>query len=116
MHLVHLRYVYIQNYLFYLHTAYYLFHRQSLNITTHVSTVYAACGNDDLCLLNSTETNAELPIAVKWKLLGSNDNCVVNLVEIIHDCMPRRVDLSLSFTSHATHNLYLMVRNIIVYL
>ena len=97
--------------LFCQHVAYYSFHRPSLNTATYVSTVYAVCGDDDLCVLNSTETNTELAVAAKWNhLLDSDDNCVVNFVEIIHDCMPRRVDLSLSFTSHATHSLYLMVR------
>ena len=81
-----------------------------------VATVYAVCGNDDLYVLNSSETNAELPVAAKWNLLDSDDNCVVNFVEIMHDCMPRCVDLSLSFTSQATHNLYLMVRNVVIHL
>ena len=97
---------------FVLSTAYYSFSRHGVS-ATNISTVYAVCGNENLCTLNSTATNAELPIAISWKSLSSYTNCVVNFVEIIHDCMPRRVDLNLTFTSHVTQNqLYLRVRNI----
>ena len=44
--------------------------------------------------------------------LDSNSNCVVNFVEILHDCIPRRVDLNLFFKSHSDHKLYLKVYNI----
>lgn len=91
---------------------FYLFHRQGLS-TSHVSTVYAVCEEDKYCILNSTATKTELPIAILNNsiLLSPGSNCVVNFVEILHDCKPRRVDLKFSFTSHATHKLYLKVRN-----
>ena len=47
--------------------------------------------------------------------MDSDSNCVVNFVEIIHDCVPRLVDLDLTFASHGTDNLYLEVRNVIAY-
>ena len=84
-------------------------------MSTHVSTVYTVCRNDNLCTLNSPQSPTELPIALsQWKKIDSDSNCVVNFVEIIHDCMPRLVDLDLSFTSHGTDNLYLEVRNVIM--
>jgi len=91
-------------------TAYYRFYRSGIS-DNPVSAVYAVCGNNNFCILNSTVTSTELPIATTNNPLPSSSNCVVNFVEIIHDCMPRRVDLDLSFTSHATDKLYLEVRN-----
>ena len=44
--------------------------------------------------------------------MDSDSNCVVNFVEIIHDCVPRSVDLDLTFASHGTDNLYLEVKNV----
>ena len=94
--------------------AHYSFYRQNLR-STYVSTVYAVCGIDNFCTLNSTATFTELPIAVsQWNHIDSDSNCVVNFVEIIHDCVPRLVDLDLTFASHGTDNLYLEVKNVAI--
>ena len=96
-------------------TAHYSFNRQNIK-STHVSTVYAVCGRDDFCTLNSTATHTELPIAVsQWNQMNYDSNCTVNYVEIIHDCVPRLVDLDLTFASHGTDKLYLEVRNVVAY-
>ena len=95
--------------------AHYSFNRQNTR-STHVSTVYAVCGRDNVCTLNSTATHTELPIAVlQWNEIDSDSNCTVNYVEIIHDCVPRLVDLDLTFASHETDKLYLEVRNAVAY-
>ena len=45
--------------------------------------------------------------------LNADSDCVVNYVEIIHDCIPRQVSLNFSFISHGDDSLYLRVRNMI---
>ena len=94
-------------------TGHYSFYRQNLR-STPVSTIYADCSSNNLCFLSSTATHTELPIAVsQWNKIDSDSNCVVNFVEIIHDCVPRLVELDLIFASHGTDNLYLKVKNVI---
>lgn len=97
-------------------TVYYRFDPSGLDVQTYVNTVYADCGADNYCTLNSTATNSELAITKIQhnEPLNSNSNCTVNHVEIIHDCIPRCVDLRLSFTSYSDNKLYLQVRNIIL--
>ena len=74
--------------------------------------MYGVCGMNNYCALKSTVTDTELIVT---KLLGneplkSNSKCVVNFVEIIHDCIPRRVPLKLFFESHyLDRKLYLKV-------
>ena len=51
-------------------------------------------------------------------LLYTEDNCVVNFVEIIHDCVPRIVGLTLMFerNDHDESDLvYLKVKNLNAY-
>ena len=51
-------------------------------------------------LLHFAATFTELPTAVfQWNHMDSDSNCVVNLVRIIHDCVPRLVDLDLTLIS-----------------
>ena len=73
--------------------------------------MYAVCGGDNICTLNSTVTNTERAVVTKLnnEPLKSYSNCKVNFVEIIHDCIPRRVPLKLFFKSHPDHNVYLKV-------
>ena len=92
---------------------YYRFDRSNIGIDTSVSTVYGECGRFDIhCGLKSTVTENELRVT---KSLGNeplnyNSHCVVNFVEIIHDCIPRRVPLKLYFKSgFFGQNLYLKV-------
>ena len=93
---------------------YYRFDRRDIGGTS-VSAVYADCGSrDSICSLNSTITKTELAITtVGNELLNSNSNCMINSVEIIHDCMPRCVDLNFTFSSHSD-KVYLKVWNIIL--
>jgi len=88
---------------------YYRFDRSSLIRDTSVTAVYAACGLNKHCMLNATVTNTSLPIATLSNPLHSDINCVVNFVEIIHDCMPRCVDLNLDFIAYPDGKLHLQV-------
>ena len=81
--------------------------------------MYADCTNDK-CVLNSTTTKTQLPIEkmTNRMLLYAEDNCVVNFVEIIHDCVPRIVGLTLMFerNDHDESDLvYLKVKNLNAY-
>lgn len=92
-----------------MYTGYYRLSGDGLN-TNPVRCVYVSCGKNNMCSFKSSTTRIELSIATTNKTLHSDDNCVVNFVEIIHDCIPRRVDLNLSFTSRTRDtNLYLQV-------
>ena len=92
---------------------YYRFDRSNAlkNIDTSVSTMYGLCGeNNNHCTLLSAVTNGKLKVT---RLLGNeplntNSNCTVNFVEIIHNCIPGRVPLTLFFKSYH-HKLYLKV-------
>ena len=93
-----------------MYTGYYKF---GSNADTFVRCVYVSCNDNDVCIFMSTslETpSSELQVSMPTNPLHSSDNCVVNYVEIIHDCMPRRVELTLKFTSYlGNDNLYLQV-------
>ena len=88
------------------------FYRFGTNEKTAIRCVYVSCNDDDVCIFTSPEDGTtELQISMQSNPLHSGDNCVVNNVEIIHDCMPRNVDLTLKFTSYpGNDNLYLQVR------
>ena len=94
-------------------TAYYRFQRKEI-FNTFVTNVYAFCGNNEFCALKSTATKTELPIEKSYHNipLNAESDCVVNFVEIIHDCVPRRVDLKFIFKSPTeSDNLYLKVKD-----
>ena len=76
--------------------------------TNPVICVYVECDHN-VCIFKSVLTNNLLPIAVSSSMLHSDDSCRANFVEIIHDCMPRRVDLDLIFASNGNNELYLQV-------
>ena len=105
----------------YLHSVvYYKFDRHHLRDLrdASVSAVYADCGSrDSICPIVSAATAiaTKLPITTELDndLPNSNSNCVVNSVDIIHDCMPRCVDLNFTFSSHS-NKLYLKVWNMIL--
>ena len=85
------------------------YYRFGLSSDTLVRCVHASCNDDDVCIFLS-ETNTELQVSMPNDLLHSRDNCLVNYVEIIHDCMPRSVNLTLKFTSYSGDDkLYLQV-------
>ena len=70
--------------------------------------------------MNSTTTKTQLPIekTTNGMLLYAEDNCMVNFVEIIHDCVPRIVGLTLMFerNDHDESDLvYLKVKNLNAY-
>ena len=89
-------------------TDYYMFHGDGSN-DNPVRCVYVTC-NKYICIFKSPTTNKELPVVTPNNILHSDDKCLVNFVEIIHDCIPRFVDLKLSFTTHeGDTNLYLQV-------
>ena len=86
-----------------------MFHGDGSN-KNPVRCVYVTCYDNNTCIFQLSTTNKELPVVTPNNMLHSNDNCVVNFVEIIHDCIPRLVDLELSFTAHeGDTNLYLQV-------
>ena len=63
-----------------------------------------------MCIFTSPEDGAELQVSSPYNPMDSSDNCTVNFVDVIHDCVPRRVDLTLKFTSYAGNDkLYLQV-------
>lgn len=72
-----------------------------------------------MCTLNSSLTKFERPFAKVNNLhdepMSSNSNCVVNFVEVLHDCMPRCIDLKITFKSHSDNKLYLQVIQFLVY-
>ena len=87
-----------------------------LNVSTDVSTVYAFCSrNNEYCLLISTATSTQLPIEKTSNniALPADSDCVVNFVEIIHDCLPRCVDIKLRLGSYEAKYLYLQVKNLV---
>ena len=90
-----------------MYTGYYRFGSSS---DTLVRCVHASCNDGNVCIFLS-ETNIELQVSTPNNPLHSSDKCTVNYVEIIHDCMPRSVDLTLKFTdtSYSEDNLYLQV-------
>lgn len=97
--------------------AFYRFRRNEL-YDTYVTNIYAVCGINDYCVLYSTAgKNTQLPIEKSENKipLNAESECVVNYVEIIHDCIPRHVDVNFSFISHGHDRLYLRVRNIITH-
>ena len=88
------------------------YYRFGSNSDTPVRCVYVSCHHDDndMCIFTSPEDGNELQVSMSYNPLQSSDNCVVNYVEMIHDCKPRRVDLILNFTSYpGNDNLYLQV-------
>ena len=90
-----------------MHAAYYRF---GSNSDTPVRCVHISCLADNMCIFISPETNTELQIPMPTNTLHSSDKCVVNFVEMIHDCMPRNVSLTLKFTSYpGDDRLYLEV-------
>ena len=106
----------INNYL--LSVVYYKFDRRHLRdlSSTSVSAMYADCGSgDNICPLVSAVKATKLPITTELSnnLPNSDSNCVVNSVDIIHDCMPRCVDLKFTFSSYSD-KLYLKVWNMIL--
>ena len=91
-----------------MYTAYYRF---GANSNTSVRCVYISCHGNDMCIFTSSEDGAELQVSMLDSSLDSGDKCVVNSVDIVHDCMPRRVDLTLKFTSYAGNDgLYFQVQ------
>lgn len=67
--------------------------------------------------MNSISENIELPVEkLNGKvLLSDGSDCEVNFVEIIHDCIPRYVDLKFRFVPHVIdtkHYIVLEVRNV----
>ena len=89
------------------HAGYYRF---GSNSETPVRCVYVTCNDNNLCTFMAPKTNTKLPVSAPTNPLSSSDKCVVNYVEMIHDCMPRRVDVTLKFTSYPADNrLYLQV-------
>ena len=86
------------------------YYRFGSNSDTPVRCVYVSCHDNDMCIFISPEDGNELQVSMPFNPLQSDDKCVVNFVEIIHDCKPRRVDLILNFTSYpGDDNLYLQV-------
>ena len=86
------------------------YYRFGSNSDTPVRCVYLSCNEVDMCNFMSPETDDELQVSTPNNTLRSSDNCMVNYVEIIHDCMPRLIDLTLVFTSHSKDDkLYLQV-------
>ena len=86
------------------------YYRFGSNSDTPVRCVYVACHDNDMCIFISPEGGTELQVSMPDNPLYSNDKCVVNFVEMIHDCKPRRVDLTLKFTSYpGDDRLYLQV-------
>ena len=87
-----------------------MFHGDGSN-TNPVRCVNVTCDENHVCIFESSITkNKELPVVTKDNMLHSDDNCVVNFVDIIHYCAPKRVDLELSFTTRVGDtNLYLQV-------
>ena len=78
-----------------------------------VTNVYADCrSNSNICTLISVSQKKEVPI-VKSNghiPLNADSGCEVNFVEIIHDCIPRRVDLMFIIEkSNTKDKLYLKV-------
>ena len=97
-------------------TAFYRF--QQRNVNTNVSTVYAVCETSDYCDLISPITNTQLPIEKTKTMmpLDAESHCRVDIVEIIHDCLPRSVDVKLRFESkNESDCVYLQVKNLIAY-
>ena len=92
-------------------TAYYRFQRKEI-FNSFVTEVYAVCGKNDFCTLNSTATKAELPIVkTLYNIpLNADSDCKVNFVEIIHDCLPRCVDLKFIFEPRLPDGLCLKVK------
>lgn len=97
--------------------AFYRLQPSGLNVSTDVSNVYAVCSRNAYCVLCSTITSTELLIKKTNNNvpLNADSDCVVNFVEIIHDCIPRCVNLKLWFASYGTDNLYLQVKNLIAH-
>ena len=90
-----------------MYTAYYRF---GSNSETPVRCVNVSCNDIDMCNFTSPETGIELPVSTQFNYLHSTESCMVNYVEIIHDCMPRLIDLTLVFISHSGDDkLYLQV-------
>ena len=91
----------------YICTAYYRF---GSNEMTSVRCVHVSCNDMDVCIFALSEDGTELQVSMNSNPLQSSDKCMVNFVEIIHDCMPRSVDLTLKFTSYpGDDKLYLQV-------
>ena len=88
------------------YTVYYRFYEDGSG-TNPVKCVYVECDHNT-CIFKSPVTNNELPIATSSNVLYSDNHCKVNFVEIIHDCIPRRVDLKLQFASYG-NKVYLQV-------
>ena len=86
------------------------YYRFGSNSDTPVRCVYVSCHDNDMCIFTSPEDGSKLQVSMQINPLNSSDNCMVNYVEIIHDCKPRRVDLILNFISYPGDNkLYLQV-------
>ena len=86
------------------------YYRFGSNSDTPLRCVYVSCQDNDVCIFTSPEDGRQLQVSTPYNPLHSTDNCMVNYVEIIHDCMPRSVDLTLKFTSYpGDDNLYLQV-------
>ena len=85
-------------------------YRFGLNSDTPVRCVYVTCHDNDMCIFTSSENGTELQVSMPTNPLHSSDNCMVNFVEIIHDCKPRCVNLILKFIPHSGDDmLYLQV-------
>ena len=97
-----------------LYTAFYRFQRKE-TYDSYVTEVYAGCAENDICSLISTAKKAEVPIEKSlYNIpLNAESGCEVNFVEIIHDCIPRCVDLKFIFDSQSTEYLYLKVKQCI---
>ena len=103
--------------LFYVYfTAFYRFQRKEI-FNAYVTEVHTDCTANGFCTLISTAAKAELPIEKSlYNIpLNTESGCEVNFVEIIHDCIPRCVDLKFVFESHDSYStdylyLYLQVK------
>ena len=97
---------------FVVYTVYYRFDRSGLSDTS-VSAVCAECGATNYCTLNLTAAKFNYTELAVTKLnnvpLNSNSSCVVNFVEVIHNCKPQLIELDLSFIPRADNKLYLQV-------
>ena len=91
----------------YMYTGYYRF---GSNSATAVRCVNVSCHDNDMCIFTSPEDGTKLQVSTKINPMKSSVKCVVNYVEIIHDCMPRNVSLTLKFIpDEGDDRLYLQV-------
>jgi len=91
------------------HIVHYRFNEDGSN-NNPIRCVYIICDQSNACIFKSTVTHNELPIATTSNPLPTTSICYVNYVEIIHDCVPRRIQMILNFTSH-DNSVYLQVWN-----